>query len=63
MKRRAASWFVRSVKTASEITGPHPRNSRSTRLQDGPAFFTALFTWAFDWPVFFASYTSSTYWS
>ena len=22
----------------------HPRNSRSTRLRDGPAFFTALFT-------------------
>ena len=33
----------------------HPRNSRSTRLRDGPAFFTALFTLAFGCPVFFAS--------
>ena len=33
----------------------HPRNSRSTRLRDGPAFFTARFTLAFDFPVFFAS--------
>jgi hypothetical protein len=34
----------------------HPRNSRSTRLRDGPAFFTARFTLAFDYPVFFAEY-------
>jgi hypothetical protein len=33
----------------------HPRNSRSTRLRDGPAFFAARFTLAFDFPVFFAS--------
>ena len=33
----------------------HPRNSRSTRLRDGPAFFAARFTLAFDFPAFFAS--------
>jgi len=33
--------------------------ARSTFLRLGPAFFTARFTLAFDFPVFFASYFTS----
>src|SRR5204862_443478 len=43
----------------TEIYRPSLRSSRSTRLRDAPAFFTALFTLAFECPVFFASYRTS----
>jgi hypothetical protein len=40
---------------AGILIGPHSRSSRFTRFRDGPAFFTALFTLAFDCSVFFGS--------
>jgi hypothetical protein len=38
---------------------PYPRSARSIFLRLGPAFFTARFTLAFDFRVFFASYRTS----
>ena len=53
------NWFVKrggsARQQASNFIGPHPRSSPSTRLRDGPAFFTALFTLAFDRPSSFTS--------
>jgi hypothetical protein len=37
----------------------YPPRARLTPFRLGPAFFTARFTLAFDFPVFFASYRTS----